>query len=211
MQAAQELPGIFLNWSHQVVCDAIWKLLFFVSCVCYFSFFPNTHVRDPILLSSKYFVLSIPIKTFRKLKYLGLLIPNKSKVKRQMVCGLFRQPVKTNCAFIGGYWGSTWDTMQYFWLTDNENGAFSWGCNTSRFRVAMHALALHEKWMPYIQQAEFWQINVKRHSLPPENLIHTTEAHRQSHFTPISMSAPPSASRQACLNQCPLLTEIYAN
>lgn len=44
---------------------------------------------------------------------------------------------------------------------------------------------------------------MERHPLPPESLIHTTWAQRQSRFTPISTSAPPSASRQACLNHRP--------
>lgn len=80
---------------------------------------------------------------------------------------------------------------------------------------AMGALVLHGKWMPHIQLPDIGRLMWSVILPPPESLIHTTRAQRQSQFTPIFMSAPPPASRQACLSCCPppssLPAEIHAN
>lgn len=88
------------------------------------------------------------------------LIPTKSKCKIQAVYLLSRERA---CEIVlileDSYTERSYnllalDLMQLFWLTGDENGAFTLGYNTWRFGVAMDALVLHEKWMPSIQQSD---------------------------------------------------------
>ena len=104
-----------------------------------------------------------------KLKYQSLLIPTTSKCKSQAVCLLFREAVGKKLKLCSYWWilGShagkshnllAWDACNISGWQVMRRIVLSLGCNISRFGAAMDALALHEKWMPYIQQADIGRL-----------------------------------------------------
>lgn len=64
-------------------------------------------------------------------------------------------------------------------------------------------LVLHEERMPDSQLADIGRLMWSVILPPPEGLIRTTRAQRQSQFTPIFMSAPLPDSRRARSSCCP--------
>lgn len=112
------------------------------------------------------------------------------------VCCFLRQHEKLQLFFSWGIWRNhAVKSMSHFQLMENKESCF-----------AMKWQWMHHSFMSgcLIFSRRYWQINAERHPLPREGFIHTTWAQRQSRLTPICTSPPPSASRQACLNHCPL-------
>lgn len=171
------------------------------------------------ILPSNSSVLYIPSTVYGNWNIKAFLTPTTSKCKNQAVYLLF--------------WGGSWREKKkktlklcsYWWKWSSHAGKScrdacnisswrgEWGlCDTSGVEVATHALVLHAKWMPHIQQPDIGRLmRSVNPPLSPESFLHTTWAQRQSCLTPVSTSAPPPASRRACLNHWPLLMDIYAN
>lgn len=140
------------------------------------------------ILPSNSSVLYIPCTVYGNWNIKAFLTPTTSKCKNQAVYLLFwggswREKKKKkhwNCAHIGGNGVVTLENhaeMRATFPADggNEGCAFSWGGDASGVEVATHALVLHAKWMPHIQQPDIGRLMRSVKPPPPLRRVSSTQ------------------------------------